>query len=775
MLAVVAALSLIAQPCYLYAGSAAAETSHARLSSNSVVKLEWFQDTVTARILGISAFTTIGSFSALDSERTGNWDQEIIQSEQLHLVRTLPIAGGFRRLVISEFAEGFEDRIIYEWSDLRKNFAVRELQRVKSRILYLDQSPSTPADVSCASGVRGDASSLFDFSREIDKKTIADNIEPAAIGKSCEKIKKMIELGLPALSVKYPANGKRFKTCFDALVGDVKRSNSYAVIANGFQKGLGNSKIRCDAHHPGHQLAAITPGTHEISLSQDLTEKPLDQNFINKTLFHELVHGSGINDEKLTANIVNCCSENLDEMNPSCKNARSKIAEDAAVELKKHPQALSAMMMESRAPTDLTTFIAHASTGPDLSGDRVTEAEGGSIAGQTTPIDLNKPAEKAETPGIRQPVPPKAIAADPNIGTPPNLATRTMIGNSIEVAKASRRSQASASLPSHMVAADMDKPGAPEAVAEHAHTVIRTGIAAAKDAFKQVDFNKIAASTVGVPAAQAQETAASGPRHTNSARQAASVDADGNQIVFQTKVVGQNTDGTPKIQLPDGTLLPSFKAFGNVESASPAPQAAVAAPQAASNTRAAVPAPSQSRSSALSSSSNSGSASSVSPTYHPSAGSPSVTADTVASQTAPTARSFASTSGPRGDAHSSGGGGGGSSGPSFGGSSGGGGGGRTPGSVPRAASTGDHKVLSLSQLKPHSHSMSDLQNVHVDSWSDVKTLIRSASTPQQLIKQQWFIDQLQRQDIRAQVIDHGVGYGSSDPLVRYDLKFLSNP
>jgi hypothetical protein len=298
--------------------------------------------------------------------------------------------------------------------------------------------------------------------------------------------------------------------------------------------------------------------------------------------------------------------------------------------------------------------------------------------------------------------------------------------------------------------------------------VVKQAIAEATAAISAAEPAKRIAESMQIPKAQAanaefstKPTKDSQKLDVNSRPAARSDSLEESRSItpssVETKIVGKNTNGSPKLQLPDGSTVPSFRAF-----------AAVGLTQFSNESLG------QSSSSSSLGFTVASAASSSQPKV--AAAQPIAAAPRIASVRGAVSGSEVAAGG-----SSTGGGGGGGS--AAGGSSSFGQGGGA-GGVQAASSRGisgarapssqraEIEQISSAQLESRSHSVEYLKQVKVEKTGDMMKMITGATKPRDLVRQPWFIDHLKDEKFRVQINDKGEKFGSDRPKVLWNLPVL---
>lgn len=92
---------------------------------------------------------------------------------------------------------------------------------------------------------------------------------------------------------------------------------------------------------------------------------------------------------------------------------------------------------------------------------------------------------------------------------------------------------------------------------------------------------------------------------------------------------------------------------------------------------------------------------------------------------------------------------------------------------PTISASNEAPIALGSNFATQSYAVDSLQNVPVQSSSDVMRVIKAADRPRELLKQQWFVDHLKSPRIQMQIYDDGIQpVGAEKPRTRVYLKTL---
>ena len=649
-----------------------------------------------ARPSFVQISTRIGEIFKFDYDNDGFWDVEIIDAPKYRITKS-EFEGGIPLKIVVRTVDGLDSTEMTFWlADSSANYDLWRIQHIKNDIYFLSKSPD------CAS--TDQSGNITDVTSGVTEAAVVsvangDSYKPLA-DKSCAPDKAIeIKKSIARILMNKPELSKRHFGCLQKI--SPSYSDQITFIKNldsRISSGLSSSSLFTCANELDDKKKNAQVGPDgKIKFRNAWINKISSESEARPVVFHELLHLSGVKKESEVEKIVRCCEADYDASKPDCQKTEKEN------ETPKRPPTygLRDNLPELNGPTRNAKSSAAKKVLSDAKASQSAISERGKSNNQSQKIDA-----------VARPIP-----------TEPRM----------------------------LVAEGRKSSG-----------VIKQSVQEAERIVKAAEPAKRLANAMSLPKAQAQEpqprTQAATSRQQASGASERSDSSSITPTSVETKVTGMNANGSPKLQLPNGDTVQSFRAFAVVGVSKFESDSVGSSGSTKSN--ASFSAPTLSANSGSSHSVRSGGI----------AAAPSIVAGS-GRQASATAEAHG---GNTGGGSSSGGGGGSSasSGSSFGGSSGSSPRTRAAGRAPSSQGVQEAEPIASSTLQPRSHGIAELQRVRVEKTGDVMKIVTGAQAPRDLLKQTWFEDHLKNEQFRIQIIDKGQKYGSDRPRVLWNLPVL---
>jgi hypothetical protein len=286
-----------------------------------------------------------------DLQDRGVMDYWFVQNRDLKMTATEPLLGIYRRIDVEKVEpdKGIR-KLRYAYRPRLKKYALVERSFEKAKVLQRASEVATvfaggaiidDQNKACGmlnQGYTNDLWDIFAASAESSKagryKEFFELLANSkAVDKSCQSPAK--EVVLEALSeiaitadedIKLSGARPKFLSCMESLKLSANASNISNILASATCRN--SSLIECNASitERGHYSAVAQPPKPPvvIKINPGNREFPDTEAEVQKTIFHELLHNSGIADEGLTEDIQDCCSQS-DMESLACGRVRSKV------------------------------------------------------------------------------------------------------------------------------------------------------------------------------------------------------------------------------------------------------------------------------------------------------------------------------------------------------------------------------------------------------------------------------------------------------------------
>jgi hypothetical protein len=288
-----------------------------------------------------------------DLKNRGVFDYWSVQNQKIKFTASDPLLGVYRRLEIERiYPERGVQKLRYAFRPQSRTYALIEKSFDKVQVLKKESEISAvfvggalidDQNKSCGMLNQGYTNDLWDiFSaaagasttkrfRDFEKMLLGSNV----VDKSCQSpsrevvIEAIADIAITAdEDLKISGTPPRFLSCMESLKLSANASNISSILAGATCRR--SSLFSCDSSmaERGHYSPVVQPPKPPIAINPGNPEFPESQDEVKKTIFHELVHNSGISDEGMTSDVEKCCSQRPGDFtfeNAACVRVQAKV------------------------------------------------------------------------------------------------------------------------------------------------------------------------------------------------------------------------------------------------------------------------------------------------------------------------------------------------------------------------------------------------------------------------------------------------------------------